>query len=202
MEGSAADRHLYRGIAYLHVREVVSRTKAFVDVSVGRQAHHAGAPIDLRATVAQRRAELRHRKERGFGEGVVRSRLRALLLSRRDGPASVLRARRSSASPSSKTTLTSVTWTPGDKGAGLPRRGMRTYAIAWDAASLGRQSFLLYRAWWCFTSAPGRAGGRRDLMAGARCQFFRPARRIHRLHGASRTSPSSVTRDLVRGGAR
>lgn len=47
-EGSAADRHVYRGIAYLHVREVVSRTKAFVDVSVGRQAHHAGAPIDLR----------------------------------------------------------------------------------------------------------------------------------------------------------
>ena len=35
-EGSAADRHLYRGIAWLQVREVGSRTKAFVDVKVGR----------------------------------------------------------------------------------------------------------------------------------------------------------------------
>ena len=35
-EGSAADRHVYRGIAWLEVREVVSRTKAFVDVTVGR----------------------------------------------------------------------------------------------------------------------------------------------------------------------
>ena len=35
-EGSAADRHLYRGIAWLQVREVASRSKAFVDVTVGR----------------------------------------------------------------------------------------------------------------------------------------------------------------------
>jgi vancomycin permeability regulator SanA len=47
-EGSAADRHLYRGMVWLEAREVVSRTKAFIDVSVGRAARHAGAPIDLR----------------------------------------------------------------------------------------------------------------------------------------------------------
>ena len=46
-EGSAADRHLYRGIAWLQVREVVSRTKAFVDVNVGRTPRHEGPPIDL-----------------------------------------------------------------------------------------------------------------------------------------------------------
>jgi len=48
-EGSAADRHAYRGIAWLQMREVVSRTKAFVDVTVGRTPHHdgAGARIDL-----------------------------------------------------------------------------------------------------------------------------------------------------------
>jgi SanA protein len=41
-EGSAADRHLYRGIAWLQVREVVSRTKAYVDVKVGRTPRFAG----------------------------------------------------------------------------------------------------------------------------------------------------------------
>ena len=46
-EGSAADRHLYRGIAWLQVREVVSRTKAFVDVNVGRTPRHDGPTIDL-----------------------------------------------------------------------------------------------------------------------------------------------------------
>ncbi len=46
-EGSAADRHAYRGIAWLQVREIVSRTKAFVDVNVGRSPRHAGAPVDL-----------------------------------------------------------------------------------------------------------------------------------------------------------
>lgn len=46
-EGAAADRHLYRGIAWLHAREVISRTKAFVDVSVRRAPRHEGAPIDL-----------------------------------------------------------------------------------------------------------------------------------------------------------
>ena len=46
-EGAAADRHLYRGIAWLQLREVVSRTKAFVDVRVGRQPRHAGPAVDL-----------------------------------------------------------------------------------------------------------------------------------------------------------
>lgn len=47
-EGSAADRHLYRGIAWLQVREVASRTKAFVDVKVRRTPrHHDGPPVDL-----------------------------------------------------------------------------------------------------------------------------------------------------------
>ena len=46
-EGSAADRHVYRGIAWLHVRELISRTKAVVDVTVGRTPHHDGPPIDL-----------------------------------------------------------------------------------------------------------------------------------------------------------
>ena len=41
-EGSAADRHLYRGIAWLQVREVASRTKAYVDVKVGRTPRFAG----------------------------------------------------------------------------------------------------------------------------------------------------------------
>lgn len=46
-EGSAADRRPYRGMAWLELREVASRTKAIVDVAVGRRAHHGGAPIDL-----------------------------------------------------------------------------------------------------------------------------------------------------------
>jgi vancomycin permeability regulator SanA len=46
-DGSAADRHVYRGIAWLQVREVVSRTKAFVDVTIGREARHRGPRIDL-----------------------------------------------------------------------------------------------------------------------------------------------------------
>ncbi|MBX3232170.1 MAG: YdcF family protein [Labilithrix sp.] len=46
-EGAASDRHLYRGIAWLHAREVVSRTKAFVDVTRRRVPRHGGAPIDL-----------------------------------------------------------------------------------------------------------------------------------------------------------
>lgn len=46
-EGSAADRHVYRGIAWLQMREVVSRTKAFVDVTVGRAPRHAGPAVDL-----------------------------------------------------------------------------------------------------------------------------------------------------------
>jgi len=46
-EGSAADRHAYRGIAWLQMREVVSRTKALLDVTVGRTPRHDGPPIDL-----------------------------------------------------------------------------------------------------------------------------------------------------------
>jgi vancomycin permeability regulator SanA len=46
-EGSAADRHLYRGIAWLQAREIVSRTKAFVDVTVGRAPRHDGPTVDL-----------------------------------------------------------------------------------------------------------------------------------------------------------
>jgi SanA protein len=46
-EGSAADRHLYLGIAWLHAREVVSRTKAVLDVAVGRRPRHDGPSIDL-----------------------------------------------------------------------------------------------------------------------------------------------------------
>jgi vancomycin permeability regulator SanA len=47
-EGASADRRLYRGIAWLHAREVISRTKAFVDIAVARRPHHEGPPIDLR----------------------------------------------------------------------------------------------------------------------------------------------------------
>ena len=46
-EGSAADRHIYRGIAWLQMREIPSRTKAFVDVTVGRAPRHAGPAVDL-----------------------------------------------------------------------------------------------------------------------------------------------------------
>ncbi len=46
-EGSAADRHLYRGIAWLQAREVVSRTKAFVDVTIRRAPRHGGPSVDL-----------------------------------------------------------------------------------------------------------------------------------------------------------
>jgi SanA protein len=46
-EGSAADRHVYRGIAWLQMREVVSRTKALLDVTVGRTPRHDGPSIDL-----------------------------------------------------------------------------------------------------------------------------------------------------------
>ena len=47
-EGASADRRTYRGIAWLHVRETISRTKAFVDVTVERRPHHEGPRIDLR----------------------------------------------------------------------------------------------------------------------------------------------------------
>lgn len=47
-EGASADRRLYRGIAWLHVRETISRTKAFLDVTVARRPHHEGPRFDLR----------------------------------------------------------------------------------------------------------------------------------------------------------
>lgn len=47
-EGSAADRHEYRAIRWFRAREVVSRTKAVVDIAIGRTAR-GGPPIDLRS---------------------------------------------------------------------------------------------------------------------------------------------------------
>lgn len=47
-EGASADRRRYRGIAWLHVRETISRTKAVLDVAVARRPHHEGPRIDLR----------------------------------------------------------------------------------------------------------------------------------------------------------
>jgi SanA protein len=46
-EGSPADHHIYRGIAWFEAREVVSRTKAFVDIERRREPRHAGPRIDL-----------------------------------------------------------------------------------------------------------------------------------------------------------
>lgn len=46
-EGAAADRRLYRGAAWFEVREVISRTKAFVDVAGGRRPRHVGPRISL-----------------------------------------------------------------------------------------------------------------------------------------------------------
>ncbi len=48
-EGSAADRHLYRGLVWLHARELASRTKAVLDVAVARQPRFGPASprIDL-----------------------------------------------------------------------------------------------------------------------------------------------------------
>lgn len=47
-EGASADRRTYRGIAWLDVRETISRTKAFLDVTVDRRPHHDGPRFDLR----------------------------------------------------------------------------------------------------------------------------------------------------------
>jgi SanA protein len=46
-EGARADRRLYRGAAWFQMREVISRTKAFVDVTSGRTPHHVGPRIPL-----------------------------------------------------------------------------------------------------------------------------------------------------------
>lgn len=48
-EGRAADHHLYRGMPWYAAREVVSRTKAVLDVVVGRHPRHAGPSISLDA---------------------------------------------------------------------------------------------------------------------------------------------------------
>jgi vancomycin permeability regulator SanA len=45
-EGIAADRHIYRAGTWFELREIGSRTKAFVDIGVGRTAR-GGPPIDL-----------------------------------------------------------------------------------------------------------------------------------------------------------
>lgn len=47
VEGVEADRRLYRGAAWLAVREVASRTKAWLDVAVGRRPRIAGPPIPI-----------------------------------------------------------------------------------------------------------------------------------------------------------
>jgi SanA protein len=47
-EGASADRRVYRSIAWLHLRETVSRTKAFLDIAVARRPRHEGPRIDLR----------------------------------------------------------------------------------------------------------------------------------------------------------
>ena len=46
-EGVPADQRLYRGAAWFEAREVISRTKALVDVSVGRTPRHVGPRISL-----------------------------------------------------------------------------------------------------------------------------------------------------------
>ncbi len=46
-EGAPADRRLYRGAVWFEAREIVSRTKAFVDVKIARQPRHVGPRISL-----------------------------------------------------------------------------------------------------------------------------------------------------------
>ena len=46
-EGAPADRRMYPGMAYQHVREVASRTRAFVDVTRGRAPRHLGPSLPL-----------------------------------------------------------------------------------------------------------------------------------------------------------
>jgi vancomycin permeability regulator SanA len=47
-EGAIADRHPYRGLVWLEGREIVSRTKAFIDVAVARRPRYDGPRVDLR----------------------------------------------------------------------------------------------------------------------------------------------------------
>lgn len=46
-EGAAADRRWYRGMVWLEMREVASRTKAALDVVTQRRPRHTGPPISL-----------------------------------------------------------------------------------------------------------------------------------------------------------
>ncbi len=46
-EGVAADRRPYRGAAWFEIREIASRTKAFIDVHSGRAPRHVGPRIPL-----------------------------------------------------------------------------------------------------------------------------------------------------------
>lgn len=46
-EGAIADRRLYRGAAWFEAREIVSRTKAVIDVATSRRPHHQGPRIPL-----------------------------------------------------------------------------------------------------------------------------------------------------------
>lgn len=46
-EGAAADRRGYRGIVWLEMREVASRTKAALDVATQRRPRHTGPSISL-----------------------------------------------------------------------------------------------------------------------------------------------------------
>lgn len=46
-EGRAADHHLYRAIIWLEFREILSRSKAFVDVATNRKPQHIGPRYSL-----------------------------------------------------------------------------------------------------------------------------------------------------------
>ncbi len=46
-EGRAADHHLHRAIVWLELRELFSRTKAFVDVATNRTPRHVGPRYSL-----------------------------------------------------------------------------------------------------------------------------------------------------------
>lgn len=46
-EGAVADRRSYRGMVWLEMREVASRTKAALDVVTQRRPRHTGPPISL-----------------------------------------------------------------------------------------------------------------------------------------------------------
>jgi SanA protein len=47
-EGAPADRRTYRGAVWFQLRELLSRPKAFAEVSIHRSPRHAGPPISLK----------------------------------------------------------------------------------------------------------------------------------------------------------